>query len=199
MKRTSSASDVRSAARATNARPRGTLHAGLRPPGSPTSSRPRAILTAESFRAPVSSTTTRWYHPIEASRKMAPLSHVTLAVTIAAAIPFALTSFTKSSGFSLKDNHETRVWQEKLQGRRQRAYWAHQNTFETLPIFIGAAILAYLGSPHSPLFLYALYAYPACRVVYSVAFIADLASLRSLVWMASMASIVVLLWVAFRF
>jgi uncharacterized MAPEG superfamily protein len=111
---------------------------------------------------------------------------------IAAILPFALTLSAKAKVFTLRDNHETRAWQGRLTGWRQRAHWAQLNAFESFPIFAAAAIVAYLAAPTSTTTTVAAWAYPATRVAYSFAFVADLASLRSLVWFASMACIVVL-------
>lgn len=123
--------------------------------------------------------------------------HVVLPVMLASILPFVVTGIAKvRGGFSKRDNHETRAWQAKLQGWQQRATWAQQNAFETLPIFIGAAILAYIAAPGSLVATVAAWSYPAFRIAYSYFYIKDMASARSLVWLLSMFATVALFIVA---
>ncbi len=118
--------------------------------------------------------------------------HVVLPIVVASAIPFALTSAIKLRGFSRRDNHQTRLWQAQLEGWQQRANWAQQNAFETLPIFIGAVILAHLFAPGSVVAAVAAWTYPVLRIAYSVLFVTDHARTRSVVWLVSMAAVLAL-------
>jgi len=118
--------------------------------------------------------------------------HLVVPLMIASLIPFMLTLASKVGAFSPADNHETRKWQQGLSGWRQRAYWAHQNAFETLPIFFAAAIVAFMAGPPTTLVIALTWAYPALRIAYSACFVADLAEARSLVWMLSLAAILAL-------
>ncbi len=122
--------------------------------------------------------------------------HIVLPIMIAGTIPFALTLATKVRVFGRRENHQTRVWQSQLTGWRQRAYWAHQNAFETFPLFAAAAILAFLAAPTSAVGTALAWAYPALRVAYSLCYVYDLARLRSLVWFAALGCIVGLFAVA---
>lgn len=124
--------------------------------------------------------------------------HTVLPIFLASAIPYGLTLSTKLSGFGARENKRTREWQTSLTGWKQRAYWAHQNAFETFPFFASAAILAHLAAPTSataPLFAWA---FPALRIAYSLAYVFDRGALRTLVWTASMACIVALYGIALR-
>ncbi len=118
------------------------------------------------------------------------------AILVASVLPFVMAGVSKSKGFTMRDNSQTRVWQAQLTGHRQRAVWAMQNAFETLPIFIGAVILAAMAAPHSKIAPIAAWTYVGLRIAYSAAYLADKASLRSLLWIASMAVIVTLFGVA---
>lgn len=120
------------------------------------------------------------------------MTHVVLPVLLAAAMPYLLTLAAKAGRFSARDNHQTRVWQSQLTGWRQRAHWAHQNSFEAFPPFAAAAILAHLGAPGSATAAGAAWGFVAARVAYSACYIADLAALRSLVWFASVGCILAL-------
>lgn len=116
--------------------------------------------------------------------------HVVLPLMIAAALPYFLTLATKLRGFSRDDNRQTRAWQAQLTGWRQRAYWAHQNGFESFPLFAAARIVAFLGAPTSTTALAFGWAYPVLRVVYSALYVADKGNARSAVWSLSMVCIV---------
>jgi uncharacterized MAPEG superfamily protein len=127
---------------------------------------------------------------------MPPLLNVVLSIALAAAIPFLSTLVAKAGAFSAEDNKETRQWQSQLKGWRQRAYWAHLNALETFPMFAVAVVLAHLGAPDSAIAPVAAYAYPALRILYLLAFLADQGALRSTLWFASMGSLLVLFGVA---
>jgi uncharacterized MAPEG superfamily protein len=127
---------------------------------------------------------------------MPALMHVVVPLAIAAAIPFASTLIAKAGAFSRVDNHQTRQWQSQLSGWRQRAYWAHLNALETFPMFAVAVVVAHLGAPGNDVAAIAAYAYPACRLLYLGAFLADTAVLRSTIWFASMGAVAVLFGVA---
>ncbi len=121
-----------------------------------------------------------------------------LPIFIASSIPFALTLATKLKGFGPRENERTREWQGALTGWKQRAYWAHQNAFETFPFFASAAILAAIAAPSSALAPVFAWAYPALRIGYSLAYVFDRGAVRSLVWTASMVCIVALYAIALR-
>jgi uncharacterized MAPEG superfamily protein len=80
------------------------------------------------------------------------------------------------------DNHAPRAWLEKLSGWRRRADWAHRNSFEAFPPFAAAVIIAHLAqAPQSRIDLLAV-VFVLARLAYIALYIADRASLRSLVW-----------------
>jgi len=116
--------------------------------------------------------------------------NVVVPILIAGILPFVFAGLAKSKGFTRADNHATREWQNNLEGWRKRAYWAHQNAFETLPHFFAAVLCAYLAQPHSAIAAAFAWGYVAMRLVYSLCYITDRASLRSVAWMFSMVAIV---------
>lgn len=97
------------------------------------------------------------------------MNHLALPIAITSALPFLTTLIAKSRVFSPAHNRRTRQWQGELTGWRQRAHWAHQNAFETLPIYCAAAILAHLAAPGSATAVAAVWAYPALRVALGAA------------------------------
>jgi uncharacterized MAPEG superfamily protein len=80
--------------------------------------------------------------------------------------------------------------QPKLQGLSQRAHWAEQNSFEILPAFIAAVLVAHFaGAEQASVDLLAV-GFVVSRVLYSICYLMNWASLRSLIWMAGLLFIV---------
>ena len=106
-------------------------------------------------------------------------------VLAAALLPYVFTGIAKWSGDF--DNREPREYLSRLSGYRQRAHWVQLNAFETFPVFAAGVLIAHQsGAPQSRIDALAL-AFVVARVVYGVCYLADLATLRSLVWIVSMA------------
>ena len=118
--------------------------------------------------------------------------NVVLPILLAATLAFLLTLAPKLRGFSRRDNHHTRDWQAKLEGWQKRSTWAHQNSLETLPLFVGAVICAHLGNPGSSIAAGLAYGYVGLRGLYAYFYISDRGNARSLAWMASMMVILAL-------
>jgi uncharacterized MAPEG superfamily protein len=88
------------------------------------------------------------------------------------------------------DNANPRSWEESLQGYRQRAVAAMNNSFEALPFFAAAVVIAHqTGAAQSRLDLLAA-VWLALRLVYVGLYVANLAGLRSLVWLAGVVTTV---------
>jgi uncharacterized MAPEG superfamily protein len=85
------------------------------------------------------------------------------------------------------DNADPRAWEAKLTGHRARAVAAMNNTFEALPFFAAAVIVAHqLGAPQGRLDALAA-VWLALRVAYVALYVGDRPSARSLVWIAALA------------
>jgi uncharacterized MAPEG superfamily protein len=90
------------------------------------------------------------------------------------------------------DNTDPRGWENRLEGHRRRAVAAMNNTFEALPFFAAAVIVAHqLGAPQGRLDALAA-AWLVLRVVYLWLYVADKATARSIVWLGG---IVVTVWI----
>jgi uncharacterized MAPEG superfamily protein len=86
------------------------------------------------------------------------------------------------------DNNHPRDWAQSLEGYRRRAYAAHQNGFEAFPLFAAAVLAAkWAGAPQAPVDALAI-TFVAARIVYVGAYIADAATLRSIVWIVAWAA-----------
>lgn len=119
-------------------------------------------------------------------------------VLAAILLPYAWTGVAKfTSGFRPRDNHNPRDYLDQLPaGPARRAHWAQLNTFESIPGFMAAVIIAHLAqAPQQAVDALAL-TYIALRLAYGVLYITDRARLRSLAWAAGVACIVGLFVVA---
>ena len=85
------------------------------------------------------------------------------------------------------DNVDPRAWLARQTGWRARANAAQANSFEALPFFIGAVIIAHqMGAYQFRLDLLA-FVYVVLRMVFILLYVAGMANLRSLVWSLALA------------
>ena len=88
------------------------------------------------------------------------------------------------------DNARPREWDSHLEGHRARAIAAMNNTYEALPFFAAAVIVAHqLGAPQARLDTLAV-AWLLFRALYVALYVANRPTARSLVWTASVVAIV---------
>lgn len=71
---------------------------------------------------------------------------------------------------------------DKLPAYAQRATWAHQNSFESFPLFAAGALMAFVTQVESVWANIAAIAYIAARFLFSVFYILNLPLLRSLMF-----------------
>ena len=137
----------------------------------------------------------------------APSAHFTVAywcVLIAALLPMVCAYLAKSGGFGRPpqqggfDNRDPRAWLQRQTGFQARANAAQANSFEALPFFIGAVVIAHqLGAPQTWLDLLALL-FVLLRGFYILMYVADMAMVRSSVWAAGFFVNVAILFVGYR-
>ena len=110
---------------------------------------------------------------------------------VAIFLPYLFTGFaTFQGGFGPKQNHNPREFLDALNGARKRAHWAQQNSFEVTPAFLAAVIVAsVVGTIGQGTLDMLAIAFVVSRVLFGICYIADWATLRSLVWFAGMAII----------
>jgi uncharacterized MAPEG superfamily protein len=109
-------------------------------------------------------------------------------VLIAAILPIAAAAIAKAGTFGKRrseggfDNHEPRAWLERQEGYRRRANHAQANSFEALPFFIGAVIIAHqMGAAQARVDLLAI-AFVLLRIAYIALYVADKPMARTVVW-----------------
>lgn len=113
-------------------------------------------------------------------------------VLIAALLPLACTWLAKWPGLGKPrrdggfDNREPRAWLARQNGWQARANAAQANSFEALPFFIGAVIIAHqLGAAQTKLDILALL-FVTLRVIYVAMYVAGLPTVRSAIWGAAL-------------
>ena len=102
-------------------------------------------------------------------------------ILIAGILPPATVAIAKFGAADF-DNAEPRGWLDRQQGFRRRADAAHRNHFEAFPFFTAGVLVAQLCQvPQTQVDLLAA-SFIALRIAYTVLYLANLATLRSLVW-----------------
>jgi uncharacterized MAPEG superfamily protein len=109
-------------------------------------------------------------------------------VLIAVLLPYVCAYVSKSPSFGKRrseggyDNHDPRGWLARQQGWQARANAAQANSFEALPFFIGAVIIAHqLGAAQTRLDILAVL-FVTLRIIYIVMYVAGLPTTRSAIW-----------------
>ena len=126
------------------------------------------------------------------------------AVLVAALLPIVCAGIAKSGMFGKPaqqggyDNDQPRLWLARQTDWRARANAAQANSFEGLPFFIGAVVIAHqLGAAQARLDLLAL-AYVLLRVVYIVMYVGGMSTVRSVVWTLAFGVNVGILFLGYR-
>jgi len=121
-------------------------------------------------------------------------------VLVAALLPYACAWLAKYQGFGKPrsqggyDNNDPRGWLARQQGWQARANAAQANSFEALPFFIGAVIIAHLmGAGQTTLDILAVL-FVFLRIIYIAMYVAGLGTARSAIWaLAFLANIAIFL------
>ena len=125
-------------------------------------------------------------------------------VLIAALLPLACAWLSKGHAFGKRrseggfDNHDPRGWLARQQGWHARANAAQANTFEALPFFFAAVIIAHqLGAPQTQVDILAV-VFITLRIIYVAMYVADLPMLRSGIWFVALLVNIGILFSGFR-
>jgi uncharacterized MAPEG superfamily protein len=119
-------------------------------------------------------------------------------ILIAIFMPWVLTIFAKTPAArkGKYNNSAPRDFLSQVDGYSQRAYWAQQNTFEILPGYLAAIIVAHLAGAEQSSIDGLAVTFIVSRIVYAICYLMDWATLRSLVWSVGVACILGLFFVA---
>ena len=133
--------------------------------------------------------------------------HFTLAywcVLAAALLPIVCAGIAKGGRFRMPrsaggyDNMDPRAWLAQQADWRARANAAQANSFEALPFFIGAVLIAHqLGANQGTVDLLA-FVFVVLRVVYILLYVGGQASARSAVWALALLVNIAILFAGYR-
>jgi uncharacterized MAPEG superfamily protein len=94
-------------------------------------------------------------------------------------MPLAAAQAREGGGY---DNHDPRAQQARLTGWGRRARAVHENQIESFPLFAAGVLVATTAAPRVDMVDWLALAYVAARLIYPALYLADIATLRSLVW-----------------
>lgn len=125
-------------------------------------------------------------------------------VLIAALLPIVCAGIAKWGMFGKPrreggyDNADPRGWLARQKDWRARANAAQANSFEALPFFIGAVIIAHqLGAAQARLDILA-FLFVVVRMLYILMYLADMATARSAAWVLGFVLNIAILFAGFR-
>jgi uncharacterized MAPEG superfamily protein len=125
-------------------------------------------------------------------------------VLVAALLPLGCAWLAKSPGLGKPrkqggfDNHNPRAWLARQTDWQARANAAQSNSFEALPFFIGAVIIAHqLGAAQTGLDILAVL-FITLRMIYVAMYVADLPTVRSGIWTLALLANIGILFIGYR-
>ena len=130
---------------------------------------------------------------------MSGIDGIIYLILIACLLPYGFTIIAKAAGgFKVRDNQNPREFLNKTTGLAARANAVQQNAFESLPLFIASILIAeYMVIPQVLIMKLGI-AYIVLRIIYGICYLANFATLRSIIWFLSMACPILLLVVVIR-
>ena len=127
------------------------------------------------------------------------ISGIILMIIIACLLPYVFTLIAKAKGgFQAKDNQNPREFLAKTTGLAARANAVQQNSFESLPLFIAAILMAEYMVVHQSVIMTFGTAYIILRILYGICYLANWATLRSIVWILSLLCPICLLFLVIK-
>ena len=123
-------------------------------------------------------------------------------VLLMAFMPIVCAGIAKSGMFGKPrreggyDNELPRDWLARQTDWRARANAAQANSFEALPFFIGAVVIAHQHGANQTVLDAAAVSFVLLRVAYVACYLVNRANMRSLAWIAGMAVNVAILFIA---
>ncbi len=121
------------------------------------------------------------------------------AMVVASLLPLLMAMAAKGlGGFNLADNAHPRSFLQNTTGAAARANAAQQNSYETLPVFLAAVLVAMLFFVPQTIINTLAWLYVLIRIGFCVAYIANLSIFRSILWALSMVCCLMLFYLAIR-
>lgn len=121
------------------------------------------------------------------------------AMVVASLLPLAMAMAAKMlGGFRLRDNAHPRDFLQHTTGAAARANAAQQNSYETLPVFLVAVLVAMLFFVPQAIVNKLAWLYVIIRMGYCAAYLINLSISRSILWGLSIACTLMLFYLAIR-
>ncbi|MHA3048361.1 MAPEG family protein [Acinetobacter sp. ANC 4641] len=125
---------------------------------------------------------------------MQSISGIIYLILTACLLPYVFTFIAKiAGGYKLKDNQNPREFLAKTTGLAARANAVQQNSFESLPLFLASVLMAEYMVLNQAMIMTLGIAYIVLRVLYGICYLANWATLRSIIWLFSMVCPILLL------
>ncbi|MES2191125.1 MAG: MAPEG family protein [Pseudomonadota bacterium] len=125
-------------------------------------------------------------------------------VLVAAILPIVCAGIAKYGTFDRPrreggfDNHNPRAWLARQTDWRARANAAQANTFEALPFFFAAVIIAHQLQARQTLLDILAFMFVVFRIAYILMYVADMAKTRSSVWAVALVVNIAILFSGYR-
>lgn len=122
------------------------------------------------------------------------ISGIIYLILIACLLPYVFTVIAKiAAGFKAEANQNPREFLAKSTGLAARANAVQQNSFEGLPLFIAAILIAEYMVINQNLIMTFGIAYIVLRIIYGLCYLVNWATLRSIIWFMALSCPVLLL------
>lgn len=125
-------------------------------------------------------------------------------VLVMAILPIVCAGISKYGMFSVKrkdggyDNNDPRAWLNRQSDWRARANAAQANTFEALPFFFAAVIIAHVLQAGQTRLDILAFGFVVLRMAYVVVYVADMANTRSAIWFLALLTNIAILFSGYR-
>ena len=134
-------------------------------------------------------------------------AHFTIAywcALFAAILPIVCAGIAKYGMFNIHpkqggyDNHNPRNWLARQTDWRARANAAQANTFEALPFFFAAVIIAHQLQARQAVLDLLAFVFVVLRMAYVLMYVADMAKTRSSIWATALVINIAILFLGYR-
>ncbi len=111
------------------------------------------------------------------------------SVLLTAFLPLVWAGVAKTGGTGY-DNARPRLYLKSLNGYRQRAHWAQENSYEAFPPFAAGVIIAHVAGGSQLAIDVLAGIFLLARILHGIFYITDRSTLRSLIWVVGFGCIV---------
>jgi uncharacterized MAPEG superfamily protein len=125
-------------------------------------------------------------------------------ILVAAILPIVCAGIAKYGMFSKSikqggyDNHHPRAWLARQTDWRARANAAQANTFEALPFFFVAVVIAHQLQARQAVLDILAFMFIVLRMAYIMMYVADMAKTRTSIWAAALVINIAILFLGYR-